>query len=169
MFYGVSVGSNGQSALIEIDPKTGMGQMIMNLSREYEGLAWASGDDDDEAAFYAVSDNMLWKIDREAGTETAIGQGDFFDIEALEFADGKYHGDDEHGDDDDHHGDDDLLEGYGLLYGFSDIDNALLLIDPSTGTATEVDSAIRLMDMEGIVFLKGSLDPKISLPKVAFD
>jgi len=52
------------------------------------------------------------------------------------------------------------LEGHRLLFGFSDIDNALLLIDPSTGVATEVDSAISLMDIEGIVFLKGSLDPK---------
>ena len=159
--------SDESSLLVKIDPDTGVGEAVMSLSRTYRGLAYSS--DDDDGVFYAVSDNVLWKLDPESGVETAVGEDDYFDIQALEFVLGSKveddHGDDE--DDDEHEGCD--SSGHGILFGFSDIDNTLLIMNPDDGSGAAVNASINTMDLEGIVFIEGSIDPKEALAKVAFD
>ncbi|MHC4446901.1 MAG: hypothetical protein ACYSXF_03725 [Planctomycetota bacterium] len=147
--------------LISIDPASGAGTVVMPLSRPYEGLAHGP-----DGTFYAALGQELWRIDPGAGTETLIGSHGFGEVEALEYA----------------FGDHDLQievpgvppawTAQGVLFGFSDDDDAFLIFDPDPvtgGAALTYDCPIETPDCEGIVFLTQSTDPTSGIIAGAFD
>jgi hypothetical protein len=134
--------------LIQIDPATGLGEMVMQLDKKFEGLAQGP-----DGVFYAANDNELWAIDLYYGTVGEIGANGHEEIEALEYAYGDY---------------DPQVEvpgipaswtASGVLLGFSDADDAVLILNPATGEAVEYQCAIDATDIEGMVFMTEMNDP----------
>ena len=154
---GEPVGLSDQN-LISIDPETGVGTVVMPLGVEIEGLALGP-----DGIFYGSDNNKLWRIDVDAQTVTQIGSHSFGEVEALEYAFGDY---------------DPQVEvpgipsswtANGILFGFSDDDNAFLIFDPATGAALAYDCAFDTPDCEGIVFLTQMSDMMSLLTSAACD
>jgi hypothetical protein len=134
--------------LIKIDPATGLGEMVMQLTPKFEGLAQGP-----DGVLYAAADDELWAIDLYLGTKVEIGVYAYDDVEALEYAHGDY---------------DPQVEvpgvpaawtANGVLFGFSDHDNAVLIFDPATGNAVEYECALDTTGSEGMVFMTEMHDP----------
>lgn len=148
--------------LITIKLSNGKGTAVMSLANRYEGLAMAADgtlfgirrfqvDEDDPI----VAD--LWTIDPIAGTETQIGPNmSVGKVESLEFAfgemaaaivtDGLVP---------------DSWTANGVLLGFSDTQDAFLIIDPATGAKAEYVTPFiaPATDAEGLVFFVSRDDP----------
>jgi hypothetical protein len=134
--------------LIEIDPATGLGEMVMQLGERFEGLAQGPN-----GVFYAAADDELWAIDLYHGTKVEVGFHDQPDVEALEYAYGDY---------------DPQVEvpgvppawtAGGALFGFSDETDTVLVLNPATGDAVEYECALDASDLEGMVFMTEMNDP----------
>ena len=134
--------------LIQIDPVTGRGEMLMQLGPKFEGLAQGP-----QGILYAAADDELWSIDLYFGTKVEIGDHSHADVEALEYAYGDY---------------DPQVEvpgvpaswtADGALFGFSDESDAVVVFNPGTGEAVEYECALNGADIEGMVFLTEMNDP----------
>ena len=142
--------------LIAIDPATGLATLVMAVGEEFEGLARGL-----DGMLYATTDDELWRIDTEEATVTFVGSHGFDEVEALEYAYGK---------------DDPSIEVPGLgsewtadgvLFGFSDESDALLIFNPTTGEAIQLNVAFDTPDCEGIIFL--TMDPVSMIIASAYD
>jgi hypothetical protein len=134
---------DGDHTLIWIDPATGAGSLIMDTNENYDGLTLAP-----DGTLYGVTrDSDLYTIDPVAGTETLLGVLSGFGApEALEWA---------YGDDAakiDVPGVPSDWTKNGVLFSFSDDDDALLILDPKTGDAVEYTCSFQTIDCEGLVF-----------------
>jgi hypothetical protein len=134
--------------LIQIDPATGRGEMVMQLGTEFEGLAQGP-----QGVLYAAADDELWAIDLYFGTKVEVGDHNNHDVEALEYAYGDY---------------DPQVEvpgvpaawtANGVLFGFSDQRDSVLILDPGSGEAVEYECALDDSDIEGMVFMTEMNDP----------
>ena len=141
--------------LISIDPATGIGSMVMPLGAKFEGLARGP-----TGLLYASDDDELWVIDLYMGTVTEVGDHAYDDVEALEYAFGDNAPQIE-------------IEGLssdwtddGVLFGFSDHDNAVLILNAETGQAIQFDCAVDTTDCEGMVFLTEQSDPMFAVLNV---
>ncbi|MHC4081007.1 MAG: hypothetical protein ACYS15_08165 [Planctomycetota bacterium] len=134
--------------LIEIDPATGLGEMVMQLGPKFEGLAQGP-----DGILYAAADDELWAIDLYFGTKIEIGDHSHRNVEALEYAYGDY----------DPHvevpGVPAAWTADGALFGFSDNSNAVLIFNPATGETVEYECALDSSDIEGMVFMTEMNDP----------
>jgi len=158
VLYAVHTDSSGSHALISIDPATGAGKSEMTLSRKYEGLAAGA-----DGTLFGVADSELWRIDPFADSETHLGTADFYNVEALEFA----------------FGNDapaveipDLDPAFwtnGVLFGFSDDDDTLMIFNVATGEARPYASALALADIEAFTFVTMQSDPQPKIQAVLFD
>ena len=138
----------GTENLIKIDPATGLGTLVMDLGQRFEGLALGPNN-----ILYGAKEQELWAIDLVGRTVTLIGSHSFAHVEALEFA----------------HGDYDLAvhipgipdewTANGVLFGFSDTANGVIILNPETAEAVQWESAINTTDCEGMVFLTTMTDP----------
>jgi hypothetical protein len=147
---------NPDRGLVRIDPATGVGTPVMSTSVRYHGLAMAP-----DGTLYGSSRNPaeLWTIDLGTGDEARVGNiGSYTKCEALEHA----------------FGDSDPrikvpLEGHevvpdswtqdGILFGFDDDADALLIINRGSGSAVEWVCSFRTIDCEGLVFTTQQRDP----------
>ena len=134
--------------LIRIDPETGQATPVMSLGQRFEGLAKGS-----DGTLYAARSRQLWTIDVDSDATTPVGQHAYSDVEALEFA----FGDGEPGID---------VPGVppdwtagGVLFGYSDSANSMVIINPANGQAVAYECAIDWNDFEGIVFMTELRDP----------
>lgn len=134
--------------LIEIDPATGLGEMVMQLGTRFEGLAQGP-----DGVLYAAADDELWAINLYYGTKVEIGFHDHPGVEALEYAYGDY---------------DPQVQvpgvppawtADGALFGFSDDTDTVLVLNPATGQAVEYQCALDASDIEGMVFMTEMNDP----------
>ena len=50
-----------------------------------------------------------------------------------------------------------------MLFGFSDYDNAVLILNAATGEAIQFDCAVDTTDCEGMVFLTEQSDPMFAV------
>ncbi len=145
-------GAVSDKNLISIDPASGQGSMVLPLASKFEGLAQGPN-----GLLYAADDDELWAIDLYMGTVTLVGTHAYHDVEALEYA----------------FGDNDTqihIEGLnsdwtddGVLFGFSDHDNAVLILNAETGQAIQFDCAMDTTDCEGMVFLTEQSDPMFAV------
>ncbi len=145
-------GTFSDKNLISIDPATGLGSMVMQLDSKFEGLAQGPN-----GLLYAAAANELWAIDLYMGTVTLVGTHAYHDVEALEYA---------FGDNDPHIEIEGLSPdwtGDGVLFGFSDIDNAVLILNAETGEAIQFDCSVDTTDCEGMVFLTEQSDPMFAV------
>lgn len=146
--------------LVSIDPATGVATFVMTLGRVYEGIAL----DAEGTLFGVVHDppnaSELWIVDPDPadgvwGPESLIGSHPWPRVEALEFAFGDATP---------------PLEGLpppahtwdasrGVLFGFSDNADALVVLNAETGQAVEHETAFATVDCEGLVFLTRLRDP----------
>jgi hypothetical protein len=132
----------GEYALKQIDPATGTVTILMGTSRGYEGLAVGP-----DGTLYAAWHNKIYKIDPVAGTETSMGSTGFDDCEALEWAYGDYAT-----------GAITVAEApgawtdKGVLFAFSDYEDALYIINPQTAEGREYNCSFKALDCEGLVF-----------------
>jgi hypothetical protein len=142
--------------LVRIDPATGVGTSVMSTSVRYHGLAQAP-----DGTLYGSSRNPaeLWTIDLDSGEENRVGAiGSYTKCEALEHA----------------FGDTEPrikvpLEGHevvpdswtqdGILFGFDDDADALLIINRANGATVEWVCSFRTIDCEGLVFTTQHRDP----------
>jgi hypothetical protein len=135
--------------LIVIDPATGQGALLMALGNKFEGLA--KGPD---GALYAARNNELWRIDPfNCPGLTLLGSHAHENVEALEYAFGDY---------DPHIEVPGVPEDWtsdGILFGFSDTENAMLILNAASGAAVQLPCAVDTTDCEGIVFLTELSDP----------
>ena len=137
--------------LFWFDPATGNVTYIATLDRPYEGLAM--GPDD---TFYAAYENELWTLQINGPddvTETLIGTHAFMNVEALEWA----YGDNQPS-----------IQAPGvpatwtmdgILFGYSEADDALMIIQPSKGKAVEWPCSFQTVDFTGMVFTTQLRDP----------
>ncbi len=149
----LGVAREPRPSLIRIDPLTGIGTPLMSTEQRYRGLAAAP----DGTLLGVTADRAaLWKIDPFRQLETQVGElTEYRTIGALEFAKG------------DHDGPLAAPEGMrlsaqpagGLLFGFSEDEDALLIIDAVSGRAHEWECAFRKIDSEGIAFTTRGADP----------
>ncbi len=145
-----------QTSLITIDPATGAGSLVMETANHYEGLALAP-----DGTLYGTVDEPtgLWTIDVEAGSETLVGTIDnYTEVEALEYA----FGDGEERIKIPLTGADVVPDSWtmaGVLFGFADDQDALLIINAATGKAVEWECSFKTIDCEGLVFTTNLRDP----------
>ena len=144
----VPQGGGGKKNLISIDPATGLGTLVMKLDRKFEGLA--KGPD---GTLYAAKGDELWMIDPLAGTNTRIGEHDYDDVEALEFAFG------DNAPQIDVPGVPQEWTENGILFGASDEVNSILILNPATGEAMPFGMPFATPDWEGMVFMTKLTDP----------
>ena len=151
--HGDSIGACGEPLpsnrnLIAIDPASGVGTLVMPVGLKFEGLARGP-----DGTLYAAENRRLWTIDPVAGTVSLIGEHAYLNVEALEYAFGDYDPQI------DVPGVPDEWTADGVLFGFSDTSNAMLILNPATGEAVEYDCPIDTTDCEGMVFLTEQSDP----------
>ncbi len=132
------------STLISIDPLSGLGTSIATVTLgadevSVRGLAFSPGDvlyavNNGGGKFSTTDPDALYTIDRSTGTGTLIGSTGFAGIQALAFAPD------------------------GTLYGWdlnpSVTGAGLVIINPLTGTATDVDAAVGEggVDIQSVTF-----------------
>ncbi len=141
-------GGGGTKNLLRIDPATGLGSVVMNMGQRFEALAQGP-----DGTLFGARGNKLWTIDPEAGTVLLIGQHGFADVEAMEFASGDY------APSVNVPGVPPEWTANGVLFGFSDAQNAVIIINPATGQAVEWPCAVNTTDCEGMVMLTIMSDP----------
>ncbi len=145
-----------QTSLITIDPVTGAGTLVMETANRYQGLALAP----DGTLYGAVKDPAeLWTIDLDSTTESLEGTIDgYTTVEALEYA----FGDGEERIKVPLTGENVVPDSWtmaGILFGFADDEDALLIINADNGNAVEWDCSFRTIDCEGLVFTTDLRDP----------
>ncbi len=147
---------NPDPGLISIDPLTGSGTLIMETAQRYHGLAL----DPDGLLYGATRDpSRLWTIDRATGDEDLVGSmSGYTKCEALEMGLGdnepriKVPGD----------GPSVVPDSWtqgGIMFGFDDDADALLIIDPASGNAVQWPCSFQTIDCEGLVFTTRTRDP----------
>ncbi len=139
---------NTDRQLITIDPETGVGSLVMDLDKRFTALARGPG-----GLLWATRmDNDVWTINVETGEQTLIGSNPYRRLEALEYAFGDY---------------DPKIEvpgvpsawtDDGILFSFSDTDDALLILNPEDGAAIEYQCSFNTIDCEGMVFVTKRTD-----------
>ncbi len=141
---------DGGSALFAIDPRTGNTVHLMDTSNEYEGLALTPA-----GTLLGNSTEALWEIDLATGTETKLGNFHYDKVEALEYS----FGDNAAKVDATAAGVPAAWTAQGLLFGFDDDSNALMILDPATGDGVNYNCAFSTVDCEGLVFMTKNTDP----------
>ncbi|MHC4304129.1 MAG: hypothetical protein ACYS15_00510 [Planctomycetota bacterium] len=152
----LGVSKNPNPSLIRIDPATGVGTLIMETDNRYLGLAM-----DPDGTIYGVTKDPaeLWKIDPISQDESSIGQFDgYTKLEALEYAFGN--------------GDPRIkipMMGHdvvpdswtmsGVLFGFADDDDALLIINAQNADNVQWQCSFQTINCEGLVFTTQAADP----------
>jgi hypothetical protein len=136
--------------LFAIDPMTGNSVHLMDTQDDYEGLAVTP-----DGRVLGCTVDELWVIDPGAGTETKLGDLDYDKVEALEYA----FGDGAPTIDATAAGVPAAWTAQGVLFGFDDDSNALMLMDPATGDAVDYNCAFSTVDCEGLIFTTKSKDP----------
>jgi len=149
------VASTDKDTIELIDPATGIGTKIIDVDRNYEGLALAP----DGTLYGSTKDPAeLWEIDLSSGNETRVGQmASFTKCEALEFA----FGDDETRIKVPNDGADPVPDSWtddGILFGFDDDADAFLIINMATGDAVQWFAAFQTIDCEGMAFTTKTRD-----------
>jgi len=145
-----------ERSLISIDPATGVGTLIMETDNWYQGLAM-----DPDGTIYAVRKDpaQLWTIDPENQEEELVGEIDgFTKLEALEYA---------FGDGDPRIkiplvGHDVVPDSWtmdGVLFGFADNQDALLIMNAGTAQVVQWECSFQTIDCEGLVFTTETSDP----------
>ncbi len=142
--------------LISIDPATGVGTKIMDVGEKYEGLALHV----DPTKLWGVEKHSFYEIDLVTGNETFISDLSAWErIEAFESAFG------DNGPAITIPGVDPTWTQYGALFFYSDSENELLVLDPTTGDSqiytpvTNPPCAFITVDCEGLVFFTQFTDP----------
>jgi hypothetical protein len=152
----LGVAKNPVPTLITINPSTGAGSLIMETDNRYLGLAMKP-----DGTIYGVTKDpsRLVTIDHEAGEESSSGEVDgYSQIEALEYA---------FGDGDPRIkiamvGHDVVPDSWtmsGVLFGFADDQDALLIINAQNGQAVQWECSFQTIDCEGLVFTTRTSDP----------
>ena len=145
--------NGGSSDLISIDPATGLGTLVVTTGREYVSLAWRDG------TIYATDEVPdLWTIDPGTGTETRIGAISDADVGSV----ANVIGDEELRIKVPSQGDGVVPDSWtmeGILFGYSDTDDALMIIQPSKGKAVEWPCSFQTVDFKGMVFTTQLRDP----------
>jgi hypothetical protein len=133
---------DGDHALLWIDPATGAGSLIRNTNENYDGLAMGA-----DGTVWGITEDQLYTIDVSSGNENSTStHHDFGKTEALEWAFGDFAARiDVPGVPADWTKD-------GILFGFSDDDDALLILDPKSGEAVKYACSFQTIDCEGLVF-----------------
>ena len=132
-----------------MNPGTGSYVELMNASDSYECLALTL---DDRLLVFAS--DKLWEVDWSTGTETLIGTPDGYKkIEAMEFGFGD-------------NAPEITVAGVtpswtadGVLLGFDDRENALVVINPATADVVPIPCSFAAVDCEGVVILTQLTDP----------
>ena len=135
--------------LFTVDLQTGDITIVFPDCQVYQGLAIGP-----DGLVYACTETELWTVNLSTGVETKVGDmPGTTKCEALEFA---------FGDD----GPAITVPGVppawtqnGLLVGFDDDTDNLLIIDPSSADVIRYASAAAATDVEGIVFMTKATDP----------
>ncbi|MHC4416436.1 MAG: hypothetical protein ACYS0G_14270 [Planctomycetota bacterium] len=136
-------------SLIAINPKTGLGAHIMNVSEDYEGLALHPN----PMKLFGLTTDDLFEINL-GGGETHVADGsDWSRMEALETAFGDF------GPAIEIPGVDPTWTANGAVFGFSDSENALLVFNPAADEIAEYVCSFVTVDCEGLVFLTQLSDP----------
>ncbi len=152
----LGVSKDPDTSLIEIDPATGVGTLIMETVNRYHGLAIDPG-----GTLYGVTTEPaeLWKIDPRDQDETSIGElGGYTKLEALEYA----FGDGEPRIKIPLVGHDVVPDSWtasGVLFGFAGDEEALLIINANNGHIVQWECSFQTIDCEGLVFTTNSADP----------
>ncbi len=152
----LAVAKEPQTRLISIDPATGVGTLIMETQNRYQGLAV-----DTEGLLYAVTQNpaRLWTIDLDNLDEELVGDlSGYSKVEALEYA---------YGDNSPRIkiplvGHDVVPDSWtmgGVLFGFSDDQDALLIIHATNADSVQWECSFQTIDCEGLVFTTVIRDP----------
>ncbi|MHC5006700.1 MAG: hypothetical protein ACYTGF_04990 [Planctomycetota bacterium] len=152
----LGVAKNPNPSLITIDPTTGTGSLIMETDNRYLGLAIKP-----DGTIYGVTKDpsRLLTIDRETGQESSVGELDgYSQVEALEYA---------FGDGDPRIkiamvGHDVVPDSWtmsGVLFGFADDQDALLIINAQNGQSVRWECSFQTVDCEGLVFTTQTSDP----------
>jgi hypothetical protein len=144
----VAQGGGGKKNLLKINPATGLGTVVMHIGARFEGLAQGS-----DGTLYGARGHNLWTIDPAGGTVTKIGSHGFSDVEALEYAYGDY------GLNVDVPGIPDEWTADGVLFGFADDQDTVVILNPATGEAAAWVCAVNTTDLEGMVFATMMTDP----------
>jgi hypothetical protein len=153
----LAVAKEPERSLIAIDPATGVGSLIMETDNRYGGLAM-----DPDGTIYGVSrdpGSQLWTIDPVNEVEELVGEiAGYTKVEALEYA---------FGDGDPRIkiplvGHDVVPDSWtmdGVLFGFADDQDALLITNASTGEVVQWECSFQTIDCEGLVFTTETSDP----------
>jgi hypothetical protein len=151
----LGVAADPDPSLITIDPATGEGTLVTETDNRYQGLAMEG-----ERLFGTSRDPAwLYEIDLDSGEETLIGDlGGYRKVEALEYA----------------FGDEESrikipLEGHvvvpdswtmaGVLFGFADDEDALLIMNAETAQSRRWECSFQTIDCEGLAFTTKTRDP----------
>jgi hypothetical protein len=144
------------TGLMTIDTTTGIGTEVMPTSGRYQGLAMGP-----DGTLYGTTKDPaeLWTIDLATGDEDRVGKvGSYAKIEALEHAFGDYEPRikvplEAH---------DVVPDSWtqdGIMFGFADDADALLIIDAQTGHSVRWVCAFQTIDCEGLIFTTQQRDP----------
>jgi len=136
--------------LFVIEPLTGNTVHLMDTQDDYEGLCVTP-----DGRLLANTVDELWEIDPGAGTEKKLGNLDYEKVEALEYA----FGDGAPTIDATEAGVPAAWTANGVLFGFDDDSNALMLMDPATGKAVDYNCSFSTVDCEGLIFTTKNSDP----------
>ncbi len=136
--------TEGDPCLIRINPATGRGTKIRETAENFEGLAMGL-----DGTVLGTYEDELYEIDLASGNDNRTSSGhDLGKTEALEwaFGDAGALGINTDG----------LCPGSwttnGILFGFSDDEDALLIMDPDSGDAVKYPCSFATVDCEGLVF-----------------
>ncbi|MCZ6543639.1 MAG: hypothetical protein O6768_08235 [Planctomycetota bacterium] len=157
--------SSTPPSLVVINPVTGSAESWVPIADSsgdevvMEGLALNSDGD-----MYGISHNgstisELWTIDPATGVASSIGQDNWARIESLEFAFGDNTPD---------------IGGLpaavatwdfskGVLIGFSDNSDTLLVINPATGEGVALENSFTTLDAEGLTFTTADRDAYLAI------
>jgi hypothetical protein len=143
------------TSLITIDPASGAGTLIMETDNRYLGLAR-----DPDGTIYGVTKDPaeLWTIDPGSGESSTGELSGYTKVEALEYA----FGDDEPRIKIPMVGHDVVPDSWtmaGVLFGFDDDADALLIINAQNGHHVQWECSFQTIDCEGLVFTTELSDP----------
>ena len=120
----------------------------MPLGRRFEGLARGA-----DGTFYGAKGNQLWTIDLNAHTVTQVGSSAYGDVSALEFAFGNTQpGVDVPG----------IPPSWtdnGILFGFSNDIDSMVIINAATGVALPYMGPAGVDRLDGIILLTETTGP----------
>jgi hypothetical protein len=152
----LGVAKNPNPSLIMIDPATGTGSLITETDNRYLGLAIES---DGTICGVTTDPSRLLTIDPEADEESSVGELDgYTKIEALEYA----FGDGEPRIKIAMVGHDVVPDSWtmsGVLFGFANDEDALLIINAQNGQSVQWECSFQTIDCKGLVFTTQTSDP----------